>query len=317
MKDVLINNLGSASTVAIFGHVRPDGDCTGSTLALYNYIRLNYKHIKVAVYLEQPPEKFAYLHGYNDIKNSFDKEVSFDLAIALDCADRDRLGEFIKLFENAKKTICIDHHVTNTGYADIVILDENSSSTCEALYELMEDDKLNRDIAECIYTGIIHDTGVFKYSCTSKRTMEIAGRMMEYDINFTDIIDESFYQKTFYQNKLLALALSNAELINEAKLIYSVITIEDMQALSLSNKDMDGIIDQLRNTKDTEVALLLYELDKGLFKISLRSKKHVDVSGICACFGGGGHIRAAGCSIESDAKKIVEMIKQKVMEQIC
>ena len=189
----VIEELKGAHVVGITGHIRPDGDCTGSTLALYNYLKKNMPDMDVSVYLEQPGEEFSYLSGYSDIKNTLEEDKKFDVFIVLDCSSIDRIEPFARGFENADKTICIDHHISNNSFADVNQVVPDASSACEVLYDTLDDEKIDKAVAECIYTGIIHDTGVFKYSCTSLHTMEIAGKMMQMGIDYSDIIDNSFY----------------------------------------------------------------------------------------------------------------------------
>ena len=161
----------------------------------------------VSVYLEQPGEEFSYLSGYSDIRNTLEEDKRFDVFIVLDCSSIDRIEPFARGFENADKTICIDHHISNNSFADVNQVVPDASSACEVLYDTLDDEKIDKAVAECIYTGIIHDTGVFKYSCTSLHTMEIAGKMMQMGIDYSDIIDNSFYKKTYVQNQILGRAL--------------------------------------------------------------------------------------------------------------
>lgn len=308
--------LAEVNTVAIGGHVRPDGDCVGSCLATYNYIRLYYPQIAVDLYLEPIPNIFKFMARSEEIQSDCSVDKSYDLFIAQDCGDTRRLGEAARYCETAKKTICIDHHVSNTGFADEDYIFPEASSTCELIYELLPKERINKEIAECIYTGMVHDTGVFQYSCTSKKTMEIAGALMEMGINYPKIVDETYYTKTYNQNRICGLALLKSELHLDGKCISSVITKAEMDEYDVMPKHLDGIVNQLRITKDVEVAVFLYETENGEYKVSMRSCEYVDVAKIAVSFGGGGHVRAAGCSIsgESDAiiRQIVDMIAKEI-----
>lgn len=203
---VLEQMLEQTGSVVILGHVRPDGDCLGSTLGLYHYIQTNYPAIRAAVYLEESSPKFGYLAGYDAILHETDEE-RYELCICLDCGDEERLGSFGVFLANASKSLCLDHHITNTRFCEVNLVSENASSTCEVLFEQLDEEKIDKAAAECLYTGLIHDTGVFKYSCTSARTMEIAGKLMAKGIDFGSIIDNSFYKKTYVQNQILGRAL--------------------------------------------------------------------------------------------------------------
>lgn len=202
MSRILESMLDGVKSVAILGHIRPDGDCLGSTLGLYNYLGNKYPGIHARVYLEEAAEKFAYLKGFDEIRHEPDDRV-YDLCVCLDSGDMGRLGKFSCYFERARDSICLDHHVTNTRYASANLVVADASSTCEVLYGQLDEAYIDRTVAECLYTGLIHDTGVFKYSCTSAKTMEIAGKLMEKGIDFGAIIDNSFYRKTYVQNQIL------------------------------------------------------------------------------------------------------------------
>ena len=302
--------------IGIAGHVRPDGDCVGSTLAVYNYIKDNYPEKDVRIYLEPIPNIFKFLKRADEIRSDYKDDVVFDLFIAEDCGDLGRLGNAAKYFENAKSTLCIDHHVSNSSFADENYIFPKASSTCELVFELIDIQKLSLQIAECLYTGMVHDTGVFQYSCTSAKTMEIAGVLMETGIDYPKIVDDTFYTKTFGQNKILGLALLNAELYLDGAVIATVVFQEDMKRFSVLPKHLDGIVNQLRVTKDTKIALFLYENEDGTFKGSLRVNGDTNVADIAAQFGGGGHVKAAGFSIEGPIDTAMERILNVIRENI-
>lgn len=302
--------------IGIAGHVRPDGDCVGSTLAVYNYIKDNYPEKDVRIYLEPIPNIFKFLKRADEIRSDYKDDVIFDLFIAEDCGDLGRLGNAAKYFENAKSTLCIDHHVSNSSFADENYIFPKASSTCELVFELIDIQKLSLQIAECLYTGMVHDTGVFQYSCTSAKTMEIAGVLMETGIDYPKIVDDTFYTKTFGQNKILGLALLNAELYLDGAVIATVVFQEDMKRFSVLPKHLDGIVNQLRVTKDTKIALFLYENEDGTFKGSLRVNGDTNVADIAAQFGGGGHVKAAGFSIEGPIDTAMERILNVIRENI-
>ena len=285
---VLEQMLEQTGSVVILGHVRPDGDCLGSTLGLYHYIQTNYPAIRAAVYLEESSPKFGYLAGYDAILHETDEE-RYELCICLDCGDEERLGSFGVFLANASKSLCLDHHITNTRFCEVNLVSENASSTCEVLFEQLDEEKIDKAAAECLYTGLIHDTGVFKYSCTSARTMEIAGKLMAKGIDFGSIIDNSFYKKTYVQNQILGRALLESITFLDGKCIFSALRQSEMEFYGVNGKDMDGIIDQLRLTEGVEVAIFMYQTGPQEFKVSLRSQNAVDVSRIASYFGGGGH----------------------------
>lgn len=312
---VLEQMLEQTGSVVILGHVRPDGDCLGSTLGLYHYIQTNYPAIRAAVYLEESSPKFGYLAGYDAILHETDEE-RYELCICLDCGDEERLGSFGVFLANASKSLCLDHHITNTRFCEVNLVSENASSTCEVLFEQLDEEKIDKAAAECLYTGLIHDTGVFKYSCTSARTMEIAGKLMAKGIDFGSIIDNSFYKKTYVQNQILGRALLESITFLDGKCIFSALRQSEMEFYGVNGKDMDGIIDQLRLTEGVEVAIFMYQIGPQEFKVSLRSQNAVDVSRIASYFGGGGHVRAAGCTMSGRIHDVVNNLSLHIAKQL-
>ena len=307
--------LEKAQTVAVAGHVRPDGDCVGSCLATYNYIKTYYPKIQVDLYLEPIPNIFKFLQRADEIISDMSADKVYDLFITQDCGDLGRLGGAAKYFKTAEMTVCIDHHISNQSFAQENYIFPEASSASELVFELIPRERLNKEIAECIYTGIINDTGVFQYSCTSPKTMEAAGVLMSYGIDFPRIVDETFFTKTYNQNRIMGLALLKSRLHLDGKCISSVITLEEMKEYEVLPKHLDGIVSQLRVTKDVETAIFLYETEPGAFKASLRSASYVDVAEIAVKYGGGGHKRAAGFSAVGDADKLTEKLVEDVRQQ--
>ena len=306
----------SVQTVMIAGHVNPDGDCVGSCMGLWLYIRDNYPQVKADVRLEAIPEVYRVLEGTEAVLTAYDEEKQYDLFVALDVSDKKRLGQAVKYFETAKHTICVDHHVSNDGFADENLIVPDASSACEVLTGLLDMDCISKAAAEALYTGIICDSGVFKYSSTSHHTMDIAGRLMEKGINAQHLIDGIFYQKTYKQNLLLAKCLLASKQFLDGKMIMSVASRQIMESLDAGHEDLEGIIDQLRLTKGTEVAVLVSWNPDGIYKYSMRSIDWVDVSRIAGHFGGGGHIRAAGFSSKDDVETVCGQLIDMVKEQL-
>lgn len=312
----LTEMIQNAATIAIAGHVRPDGDCVGSCLAVCNYIREQYPEKTVQVYLEKPPVKFGYLNYFDDISQDADTGKTYDLCICLDSGDRERLGNYGVYLDTARESICLDHHITNVGYAQENFVLAGVSSTCEVLCQFLDLDKISRNTAECIYTGILHDTNVFKNSNTTAKTMEMAGVMMDKGIEFARIIDESFYKKTYVQNQILGRALLESVTFLDGKCIFSVVRRKDMDFYGVDGSDLDGIVDQMRVTDGVEVAIFLHETENHVYKISMRSNTIVDVSKVAAYFGGGGHIRAAGCTMNGSVHDVINNLSGHIEKQI-
>lgn len=315
MNDFL-KEIEQANTIVILGHIRPDGDCVGSCLGVYNYVLDNYPDKQVDIYLDDFKPEFMFLRGADCILHE-KKDFQYDLCISLDSGDLDRHADFVTYFHDAKRKMSVDHHVSNKGFGDVSIVMTHCSATAEALYTLLDADKIQTECAESLYVGIVHDTGVFKYSNTTRQTMEIAGALIEKGARSQYVIDGTFYKKTLKQNKMLAKALEAAYLLLDGKMIVSFLPKEVFDENNASNLDTDGVVDAIRITEGVECALWMYEYpNKGKYKCSLRSKEFLDVNIIASSFGGGGHVRAAGCEVTGNPEEIITKISQMVKEQL-
>jgi phosphoesterase RecJ-like protein len=317
MKNSYLDSILEGKTsVAISGHVRPDGDCVGSTLAVYNYVRTYYPETQVKLFLEPIPNIFKFLQYSDEIDSNYSYDGTFDLFIALDCGDLGRLGKAADYFTSAVHTLCIDHHVSNQAFAEENYIFPDASATCELVFELMDRERITKEIAECLYTGIVHDTGVFQYSCTSKKTMAVAGELMEMGIDYTKIVDDTFYTKTFAQNQILGQALLNSRLYLDGACIVSAISRTEMEKYNVLPKHLEGIVNQLRVTKGVRVALFLYENEDGTWKGSLRVNGEFNVAEVAQCFGGGGHVKAAGFTIDGPVDTAMERVLSEIKTRL-
>ena len=308
--------IGRAESVVILGHVNPDGDCVGSCLATYNYIATWFPRIQVDVYLEPIPNIFKFLKNSDKICSSCEKDFAYDLCIVQDCGDEGRLGDAAKYFRTAKKTVCIDHHVSSGNFADENYIFPKASSTSELVFELLEEERITKEIAECIYVGMVHDSGIFQYSSTSAKTMNTAGILMEKGIDFSRIIDDTYYTKTFAQNQILGQALLNSRLMLDGAVIGTAVNLQEMEQFQVLPKHLDGIVNQLRVTKGVEAAIFLYENDDHTWKVSMRSNGKVNVAEIAMKYKGGGHVRAAGVTMDGTPEEIYGKICREIEGQL-
>lgn len=308
--------LNGIKSVAIAGHVKPDGDSIGSCLALYNYIKDRYPMIQADVYLQPVGEIFHFIKNIDCIQNIYDSERKYDLFVSLDCGDRNRLGKAAGYLDTATQSINIDHHISNSMFADHNHVVADASSTCEVLYSLLEEEYITKEIAEALYVGIITDSGVFQYQATSSKTMNIAGKLMDKGIDFSWIVETVFFEKTYLQNQILGRALLESMMFLDNRCIVSVITQKEMDFYGVDSSDLEGIVSQLRNTTGIEVALFLYEIEPLQFKVSMRSHDIVDVSRIAQVFGGGGHVRAAGCTMCGTVHDVINNITAYIEKQL-
>jgi len=216
----------------------------------------------------------------------------------------------------AKKTINVDHHISNPlNLCTANFVEPEASSASELLYTLLDKSKISLETASSLYLGIVHDTGAFKYSCTGKRTMQVVGDLIEAGVDFAKIVNETYYCRTYKQTLITGFAMQQCKLALNGKVVYSYITPEDMERFGVTPVELSTTIDTIREVGGTEVALLLYPVN-GKYKISLRSNYIVDVNAIAKEFGGGGHTRAAGGDT-SDAPEIaIEKILKLIEKQL-
>ena len=191
-----------------------------------------------------------------------------------------------------------------------------ASSTCELLCELMDMDKITKETAECLYTGIVDDTGVFQYDCTSSKTMRIAGELMDKGIHFSSLIEHTFFERTYAQNQILAVGLLSAKLHENGRIISTCLSKEKMDSCNVKAIDTEGIVEQLRTTKGADAAVFLHENEDGTYKGSLRASVDINLVNIAKLFGGGGHAKAAGFTATGDPEteilpKIIEGLNKE------
>ena len=307
-----------AKTIGISGHIRPDGDCVGSCMGLYLYLKKVCPGARIQVMIEKPADIFSCISGVEEISSDFRPVTeSFDVYIVLD-SEKSRIGEAERFFEQAKKRINIDHHISNAaGSGDVNYVVPQASSTSELVYDVIEDKSaMDVDIAKALYIGIIHDTGVFQYSNTSPKTMKVAADLISYGFDFSELIDKTFYEKTYVQNQILGRALLESFLFMDGRCIVSMIDKKTMAFYNADSNDLEGIVSQLRSTKGVECAIFLYQTDTLEYKVSLRSNGGVDVARVAAFFGGGGHVRAAGVTMQGTFYDIVNNLSLQIEKQL-
>ncbi len=315
----IINAIKTHEEIAIVGHINPDGDAIGACLALA--LSLSKLNKKPVVFLEPFGEQYDFLPGHSYIQQDF-YESEISCWIALDSGDEGRVGEAFVDYHKAPCTINIDHHKSNTLYGMYNHVDEKASSTSEIIYNLMEelDIELDQDIAICLYTGIIYDTGGFKHSSTGAAAHNAAARLISYGFNFSDIHHELFSARTYTNVRFLGKAIENIEFYHNGQVAFTSIDLEEINRLGGDYKELEGIISFVKDISGVSVAIFLYEKEKQDIKASFRSDGAIDVCKLAAAFGGGGHKKASGCSFTttmSEAKNaIIEHIRQELTKEV-
>ncbi|MEI7475054.1 MAG: bifunctional oligoribonuclease/PAP phosphatase NrnA [bacterium] len=316
----VIKLINSSKSVAILSHVSPDGDTLGSMLALYEALK-NIPSIKKldAVKVGRTPDIYKYLPFINETKSPSDDALyqSYDLVIAIDCGALDRLSESSELFKKAKTSINIDHHISNPMFGDINWIEPKATATGIIIYKLLKEMniEITQDIAICLYTAIMTDSGGFKFENINPEGFNICAKLLEYGAR-PDVI-----YKQCYESIPLPMVMLKARAINEAiftkdnKIAYSIITRKMLEEVGATDDHVEGISEELRQIDSIKVSMVFKETPKGDTKVSFRSNGP-DVCEIARFFGGGGHKLAAGCTIQKKpddaANEIMPIIKKQI-----
>ncbi len=313
----IVKLLSQAGGVAIFPHVSADGDAIGSSLALAMALKKAGKD--VVVYMEENiPAVYRFLPG-TELTRFYDpSDEIMDINLALDTGDVDRLGTRGEAFFKAPCTINIDHHVTNTKFALLNHVDEVSASTGEIVYTLLKKLKLSidTDMATCLYTAVATDTGGFKYSNTTAETHRIASELVSTGIDIAELSQRIFDNTTYPKLKLTQKAIELLEFYENNRLAVVALSRADLLSMGASDEDCDGIVNIGRSVEGVEVSLLVKEKNAEEVRVNLRSKNYVDVSEVAAAFGGGGHKRAAGCTVNGTLQQVRELLIEAVKDRM-
>ncbi len=309
-------NLQNAGDIVILPHVNADGDALGAALALgLALVNLN-KRVDVLVE-EEIPSNLDFLPGRELVKKNPQKR--YNVALNIDNGDIARLGLREPYYHNAQIKLSIDHHSTNKVEADYSYVDIKSAATGEIVYDLILSylkGNLNKDIALCLYTAIVTDTGGFRYTNTTSRTLEIAAELLRFEIDFPYVIKKVFDMVSYTKLYLMKQTMNSLRLVEEGKLAVSYLTYEDIQKYPAKSEDFEGLVNIGRNLEGVEVSVFLREDVKGQFKGSMRSNNYVDVASIAEKFNGGGHKRAAGFSVEGKLEAIILNLEAAILPGI-
>ncbi len=301
--------------ILLVAHASPDGDTIGSTCALFGALKAIGK--RVAMACESPvPAVYSFFPYAREMCVGAEKlPFEPDCLVAVDCADLQRLGALQAVFARTKHTLNIDHHITNPGFADISWIEPDASSTGALVYKLINTlgVKMNPNLALCVFVAISTDTGHFSYSNTTHETFAVAAELAEYGLDMPYITNRLYRERTLLRTKLLGIALSRVELLLEGTVSVSHVTREELNAHG-GAPDMEGMIELIRDIDSVETAVFFREKEKNLIKVSLRSKRCFDVGAFAARYGGGGHERAAGCTIIGPLTDVKEELLKQLLE---
>ena len=301
--------LDGASKILIFTHLNPDGDALGSSVAFKKAMESLGK--KADIILEKPLSPYFDCFGDNFILRE-DIDDDYDLRVSLDCGDMERMGEVKDLFYG--KTLSIDHHDSNKGFADINYVEAKSPATGLIIYKLIKylDIKITKEIADAIYGAILTDTGGFMFSNTGAETHEVAAELIKAGADYYTLNKKLMQEKEYHRNLLTAYAIKNMEFYKDGEICICTITNEEAKELNMTPEDTTGLTSVPRNVKGVEVGILLTEIVKGTVKASFRSDIKADVAKLAEKFGGGGHVRASGATFKD---LDINTVKEKLIKE--
>lgn len=309
--DKIIEKLRLSNDIVLLVHESPDGDAIGSIIALYRALKKMRKNVEA--FIEKIPSNCEFLISSigEEIKvfEDMDENRKYDLCIALDCGDADRMGKAKVLFENANNTICIDHHYTNVGYANLNYIEGEAAATGEILYDMLSKmDIIDKEIAMALYAAVSSDTGNFRHNNTQKHTFDIAGSLVEYGIDVSKISYHLFSETSLNRMRFMGNLLQNVEVELDGKVGILIAKKEDIERFNVNDSELEGMVDFARDIKGTEVGIFIKPHNE-MYKVSLRSNGNVDISEVAGKFNGGGHKFAAGCRFEGKtAEEVRELL---------
>lgn len=303
--------LESCDNVTILTHKSPDGDTLGAGFALCRYLRLQGKKANV-VNSDPLPERYAFLYeGYEPMK-FVERTV-----IAVDIADTKLLGHNLEQYaEDGKIDLCIDHHVSNKYYAKYTFVNASASAACQIMYELFRymDAPIDKIIAKCLYTGIATDTGCFKYENTTSAAHIAVSELMKYNIDYANINRRMFDVKSRARIKIEQAVTDNMEFYFDDRCAVISITTEMMEKSGIEAAEFEGLASIPLQVEGVEMGITIKQRHEKVFKLSVRTTETIDASKFCQKFGGGGHIRAAGCELEGTLDEVKEIIRNSAKE---
>lgn len=305
----IITKMQESSSIAILPHVSADGDAIGSSIALA--LALKQLDKDVHVYLaEEIPWYYRFLPGQEMASVYTGEAADFEYVIALDCGDLQRLGKRETLFHNAQATANIDHHPTNTLFAEWNHVLPTASSVGEMIYQVLGrlGVALTAEISTCLYVAVATDTGGFRYSNTTSVTHAVAGDLIQHGVQVAEVSQKLFETTTLQKIRMTAAALQRLEIHHEGRTAVLSIPRQLMAEAGAREEDTDGLVNMARSIVGVEVAVVVRETEKGDIKVNLRSKSYVDVSAIAQSHGGGGHKRAAGCTMDEGLDTVKNII---------
>jgi bifunctional oligoribonuclease and PAP phosphatase NrnA len=294
-------------------HQRPDGDTLGSALAIAHVLRRYGKDV-VVLSEDGVPEGYHFIPESETVLASTDRR-DFDFGVLVDCEGVKRIGSAQDAILAAKSTACFDHHVPNGGFGEVRVIDPGASSTAELVTEFIEANEIEIDeiLATQLMSGLVADTGAFRFANATPRTFDVAARLVECGAKPSVIAREVYESKSMRSMRLLGRALDSLQTDPSGRVVWATVSRQDMDDLGATDGDTESIVNLVRWVKGPEVAILFRETKPNSIRISLRSADGTDVDAIARVFGGGGHQAAAGCTVEAPLRDAVKRVVEEVL----
>lgn len=313
----VVDELSGANEIALCGHVMPDGDCLGAMLALGLALRQMGK--RVVFYSPDPvPEMYGFLPGAHEVQVEINEQQPLELFVSIDCSVPDRLGQFKELLDRAGRVVVIDHHAGSVVFGNVYLNSPAFAAAGEIVYELltMLPVVIDKDIATCLYVAMATDTGSFRYDNTSYQTHLRVADLLKLGFPAARINKLLYEEKPLISLQVLGSALQTLGISNCGRVAWMSMQRATLRSLNATDEHVDGIINYPRMIRGVELALFFRELEDEKYKVSLRSKYYLDVNKLAACFGGGGHPRAAGCVVNGKLEDIKSRFLEAALKEL-
>lgn len=313
-----VNALMRYDNYILTTHLNPDGDALGSLTGLGLALSKTGKNV-VMIMPHPIPATFQFMPGVRQIKKEVDLLAGFDMAIAVDCTDLNRVGERVRdVFLHTEHIANIDHHISNRFFGNINIVDPQAAATGEIISDILQKSKISitPDIATNLYTALVTDTGSFRQQNTTAKSLRTAAFLLDCGAHYRVIQQNLYEQRSLESLRLLVSGLESLSLNESGTIAWMTITQKSLLDSGAAVEDSDGMIDYVKSLKGVEVGILFKEADNGEIKVSFRSKNYLDVNQLASYFEGGGHERAAGCTISGEIKEVEHLVIQKTEEKL-
>lgn len=310
----IVELIKNSKKIAVFSHISPDGDTLGAGLALYCALQM-YGSEPYIFCADSVSEKLKYIPMTDKLNNSTAEK--YDLCVAVDTASAERLGDMYGEFIKGKKTVVIDHHPSNTRFAQLNYVVGGAAATCEIIYEIIKElGCLNEITAMQLYCGLVTDTGGFAFSSVTQNTLRVASELIVYDFKAYEIYEKLMREISLEAYRLKNRVLNNSQFFADGQIGFITVRKSDFEAVGAIESDTEGIVNAIRNVKGVRIAVIISEYEIGKYKVSFRTDESVNANYIAMKFGGGGHKNASGCRLAGSYEEVTERLLKACEDEL-